>query len=414
MIELALKARIPVIGVYSDDPLNQERVLGHLSARKPTHLPITVTTHIPLPNAIYWAENNELKLTPQLYRDFEKAGNTLVLFNYTPGPMIFDAGILTAPSSMVRMEVMGLVQTSKTADEVMAALKGLSIKTVREVLALTAARTGALTANAVRQTRASITTAVQGLYPVDTSYDFYDCPAKIKQWMDLNEAYFNSTGTHPKLMPRGLLLDGDPGVGKSMAAKGIAQRLQVPLYRLDLASALDKYIGVSENRVAKILMLVEKEAPAVLMLDEVEKIFGNAQAQDTGTTQRILSQLLWWLSEHRAQVLTIMTTNDKAKIPKELYRSGRIDEVITIDKLTLSEAKLFATRSFISILSAGPNMEQQVLLAKAVEGSPAFKHTVSSQMGGGPKMAHAEVVTLVSNLIKREGWDKAKTAQKTA
>ena len=128
----------------------------------------------------------------------------------------------------------------------------------------------------------------------------------------------------------------------------------------------------------------------VLLLDEVEKIFsGN---DDQGVTQRILSQLLWWLSEHRSKVLTVMTTNHLDNIPPELYRPGRIDRVVEIKRLTLTEAKLFASKVFKSVLAVDATMKQQNLLRQTIENL------------GKASLAHSEVAETVFELIKQRSW----------
>lgn len=89
-------------------------------------------------------------------------------------------------------------------------------------------------------------------------------------------------------------------------------------------------------------------APCVVLIDEVEKVFQSGE--DGGVTSRILSQLLWWLAEHRTRVLTVMTTNDYAAIPPELYRPGRLDKVMFLPKLPLGLARHFPVAVFKSML----------------------------------------------------------------
>ena len=95
----------------------------------------------------------------------------------------------------------------------------------------------------------------------------------LEDWLELNSAYFLNPKTPAKLMPRGLMLAGKPGVGKSMGAKAIAQHFDIPLFRLDISTTLAKFVGESEARVARSLATVDRESPCVLLLDEVEKIF---------------------------------------------------------------------------------------------------------------------------------------------
>lgn len=111
--------------------------------------------------------------------------------------------------------------------------------------------------------------------------------------------------------------------GKTLAAKHIASTFKVPLYRLDLGAMMGKYVGESEANLNSALAQVDQVEPCVVVFDEVEKIF---QSQgDSGVTSRLLSQLLWWLQEHKTKVFTVMTTNNLGIIPEELHREGRID-----------------------------------------------------------------------------------------
>ena len=118
-------------------------------------------------------------------------------------------------------------------------------------------------------------------------------------------------------------------------------RLNVPLYRIDIGGTKNKYVGTSEANMLTNLHRVDQEEPCVVLLDEVEKIFVQGGGDNTGVVQTMLSQMLWWLQEHKSRVLTIMTTNNVKVIPPELYREGRIDEVLYFGGLIHDEAVPF-------------------------------------------------------------------------
>ena len=200
----------------------------------------------------------------------------------------------------------------------------------------------------MRKTRQMMGGETPGLMALETDYDFYEWPTALKEWLTLNESYFLDLNTPQQLVPRGLLLGGEPGVGKTMAAKVLAKHWDVPLFRLDISTSLNRYLGESESRIARNMAVIEQNAPCVWLLDEVEKLF--VSNGDEGTTQRILSQMLWWLQAHTSRVLTIMTTNNLAGIPKELYRAERLDKVLHLEKLSLSGAKAFAVQVYESVL----------------------------------------------------------------
>ena len=338
---------------------------------------------------LYWVYDVR-EVTLEVYTKLVETENQLVVINADkPSSLIFDVGILPTPESMVKDYLLNFMEEDG-ANNLYPLLKGLSLKAVSEVVQLTMARTGGLSEKEIRRTRTMLGGVVQGLYNVDTTIDFYQRPSEIQDWIELNDKYFLNPKTPPKLMPRGLMLAGSAGVGKSMAAKDIANHFGIPLFRLDISTTLNKFIGESEARVARSLAMVEKEGPCVLLLDEVEKIFnGN---DDQGVTQRILSQLLWWLADHSSKVLTVMTTNNLKNIPPELYRAGRIDKVVEIAKLKGKAVGEFAERVFKHIVGEEPNSYQKQILWLG-----CTKDTEAS---------HSEVAEIVYTMIKKYSWVK--------
>jgi hypothetical protein len=384
----ALKAKLPFIGVHYDDPVNVRAVLQALSGKPVAPLP--VTKHGPITDAtLWWVENLDL-VTTDNYRKLCGATATAIVINpEKPSPLIYDAGSLPTPDSFYRGYLQEFVPEAHMPP-ILHVLKGLSLKTAQEVVQLTMARCGSMQAHEIRKTRQMMGGEHPGLTTLDTDYDFYEWPKPLKEWLDLNDKYFLNTDTPAQLIPRGLLLAGEPGVGKSMASKVLAKHWDIPLFRLDVSTSLNRYLGESESRIARNLSLIEQNAPCVWLLDEAEKLFG--VGGDEGTTRRILSQILWWLQSHKARVLTLMTTNDLPALPKELYRAERLDKVIHIEKLQLTAAKTFASKVYQSVLEQPPPMKRLKLLRDTIE------HTQKSTF------AHAEIRVLVYELIKSEGW----------
>lgn len=145
--------------------------------------------------------------------------------------------------------------------------------------------------------------------------------------------------------PRGVLLLGVQGCGKSAAAAMIAARWQVPLARLEVARLYDRYIGETEARLERALTAAERIAPCVLLIDEIEKALAGGDANvDGGLSQRVLGRLLGWLQERRAPVFVVATCNQALALPPELMRKGRFDEVFFVDLPSPGErAAIFAT-----------------------------------------------------------------------
>lgn len=389
MFELAIKASLPVVGVHTDDPVNRVRIVQSIAGIKAVELKASVKNLGP---HVYWTDDPDL-VTQETYLLFRAQEKTLVVFNPEGDhPLITDAGVLPTPPQFLEQLVADHVSPLYLS-EACQVLKGLSLKRVEEILMLARARVEAQPSVAeIRLTRSQMGEQVQGLIPLDTTYDFYDFPETLKSWLDLNRSYFLNASTPAKLVPRGVLLNGPPGVGKSMGAKAVARTLGVPLYRLDIASTLNRYIGESEARVSRSLALLERESPCVLLLDEVEKVFNNSS--DDLVIGRIMSQLLWWLSEHQSRVMTVMTTNDMSAIPPELYRNGRVDLTLTILRLSFTDARTFASMVFKGVMGKAASTPQLLKISEALKASKT------------PDFSHVEVAELVYTQIKTHNWLK--------
>jgi len=130
--------------------------------------------------------------------------------------------------------------------------------------------------------------------------------------------------------PRGVLLVGVPGCGKSLSAKAIAAEWRLPLYRLDLAAMLGQYVGQSESRLREALDTADRVSPCVMWIDEIEKGLAG-QNDSTGVGRRLVGQFLFWLQESRSRVFVVATSNDVRSLPPELLRKGRFDELFFVD-----------------------------------------------------------------------------------
>ena len=133
--------------------------------------------------------------------------------------------------------------------------------------------------------------------------------------------------------PKGIFLLGVQGCGKSLAAKAVAREWGLPLLILEPGRLYDKYIGESEKNLERALMIAERMAPCVLMVDEIEKAFaygGSAEA-DAGLSRRVFGRILRWMQDRKAPVVVVATCNDVTQLPPELMRKGRFDEIFFID-----------------------------------------------------------------------------------
>lgn len=132
--------------------------------------------------------------------------------------------------------------------------------------------------------------------------------------------------------PKGILLLGVPGCGKSMCAKAVAAEWGLPLLKLDPANLYDKYIGDSEKNFKRALQTAERMAPVILWIDELEKAFAQGgDESDGGVSRRVFGSFLAWLQERRGDVFVVATSNDVSRLPPEFIRKGRFDEVFFVD-----------------------------------------------------------------------------------
>lgn len=156
----------------------------------------------------------------------------------------------------------------------------------------------------------------------------------LKEWLRHREGVFSDDAAEYGLVPpRGVLMLGIQGAGKSLCAKAIATAWQRPLLRMDTGSLYDRFVGESERRLRSALRQADAIAPVVLWIDEIEKAFASAAAQSTdgGLSQRMFGTLLTWMQEHTAPVFLVATANNIEALPPELLRKGRFDEIFFVD-----------------------------------------------------------------------------------
>jgi len=158
--------------------------------------------------------------------------------------------------------------------------------------------------------------------------------ANLKRWLAQRQDGFGEEAAKWGLRPpRGVLLLGVPGSGKSLCAKAIAAAWHLPLMRMDPGALFDRYIGESEKRLRQALHQAERMAPVILWIDEIEKGFASSssQANDGGLSQRMFGTLLTWMQEREDPVFIVATANDIGALPPELLRRGRFDEIFFVD-----------------------------------------------------------------------------------
>jgi hypothetical protein len=178
-------------------------------------------------------------------------------------------------------------------------------------------------------------------YPTTEGFSQVGGLAVLKDWLNKRAAAFTDEARAFGLpAPRGILILGVQGCGKSLCAKAVSTQWQLPLLRFDMGRMFGSLVGSSEENVRRAIAVAESVAPAILWVDEIDKAFAGSQSSgstDGGTTARVLGTFLTWLSEKTSPVFVVTTANDISQLPPELLRKGRLDEIFFVDLPSLEE-----------------------------------------------------------------------------
>ena len=224
-------------------------------------------------------------------------------------------------------------------DEFAVAFKGLTEFEISNLLALAYADDGELTRRDLElifeQKQQTIKKAgILEMIPLKESMDDIGGLDNLKRWLKKKAKVFQNMAAAEKFgvdMPKGVLVAGVPGCGKSLSAKATAHLFGVPLLRLDMGRLMGKYVGESEANMRKAISLAEAISPCVLWIDELEKAFAGLGGEGGGeVTTRLFGYFLTWLQEKNSPVFVVATANDITKLPPELMRKGRFDEIFYI------------------------------------------------------------------------------------
>ncbi|AJH00829.1 ATPase [Clostridium beijerinckii] len=164
----------------------------------------------------------------------------------------------------------------------------------------------------------------------------------LKRWVSKrNKSWLDSAQKYNIPAPKGVLITGVPGCGKSLTAKAISAMWQLPLLRLDMGKIFSGIVGSSEENMRKAIKTAEAVAPSILWIDEIEKGFSGASSSsgDSGTSTRIFGTFLTWMQEKTKPVFVVATANNINSLPSELLRKGRFDEIFFVDLPTKNERK---------------------------------------------------------------------------
>ncbi|HLO48146.1 MAG TPA: AAA family ATPase [Kamptonema sp.] len=222
-------------------------------------------------------------------------------------------------------------------DDMVRSCQGLSIERIRRVLAKAIATRGELQPDDVElileEKRQTIRqTQILDFYSARENISDIGGLDNLKEWLLRRGGAFSEKARQYGLPhPRGLLLVGIQGTGKSLTAKAIAHHWHLPLLRLDVGRLFAGLVGESESRTRQMIQLAEALAPCVLWIDEIDKAFAGFDSKgDAGTTSRVFGTFITWLAEKTSPVFVVATANNIQSLPPEMLRKGRFDEIFFV------------------------------------------------------------------------------------
>jgi hypothetical protein len=255
------------------------------------------------------------------------------------------------------------------------ALSGLTLNQARQAVAQVAIEDGALTPEDLARVvelkaRALRQDSLLEYFPPPSSGCELGGFANLERWLERARIAFSDQAAELGIpAPKGVMLVGVQGCGKSLAAKVIAREWQQPLLKLDFSALYDKYVGESEKNLRRALAAAEAMAPAVLWIDEIEKGLtpsGDQQA-DGGLSRRLFGSFLTWLQEKQGDVFVVATANDLSALPPELLRKGRFDEMFFVDLPDVAE-RAEIVRIHLRLRKQDPARFELEQIAGAAEG----------------------------------------------
>ena len=216
--------------------------------------------------------------------------------------------------------------------------QGLSLERIRRVLSKIIATYKTIDENSIsillsEKKQIISQTEILEYWSVDEKISNLGGLNNLKDWLNKRKTAFTIQASNYGLpTPRGLLLIGIQGTGKSLTAKAIANDWQLPLLKLDVGKLFGGIVGESESRLRQMINLAETISPCILWIDEIDKAFTNTESKgDSGTSNRVLATFISWLSEKKKPVFVISTANNIELLPLEIIRKGRFDEVFFLD-----------------------------------------------------------------------------------
>ena len=284
--------------------------------------------------------------------------------------------------------------------------QGLSIERIRRALSKSIAKYSTIndrTLDLVLVEKQQIISQTQILEFQSTSVTFDDVGGlkNLKEWLLRRKGAFSEKAENYGLpSPKGLLIGGIQGTGKSITVKAIANDWQLPLLKLDFGRLFGGIVGESEMKIRQMIQISETLAPCILWIDEIDKTFGQINSRgDSGTTSRVLGTFITWLSEKTAPVFIVSTANNFDVLPVELIRKGRFDEIFFVGLPLEEERKLIFS---VHLSKLRPDSWQSFDLAVLSEQSKNFSGAeIQQSIIEGMHIAFNENREFTTNDIQR-------------
>lgn len=278
----------------------------------------------------------------------------------------------------IQANEVGMVR-DELLEEMSIAFKGLSQFEIENILALAYADDGDLTKQDLslifeQKQQMIMKSGILEMIPQKESLDDIGGLDNLKTWLNKKAKVFKNIDKAKDFgvdIPKGVLIAGVPGCGKSLNAKAAAKLFEVPLLRLDMGRIMGKYVGESEANMRKAISLAEAIAPCVIWIDELEKGFAGVGGDSGGAdvTTRLFGSLLTWMQEKDSAAFVVATANDIIKLPPELLRKGRFDEIFYVGLPSDNERK----KIFEIHISKRRNMDlQDIDLGKLVSRTKGY------------------------------------------
>lgn len=232
----------------------------------------------------------------------------------------------------------GVTITAELLEDMSMAFKGLTEFEIENLLSASLADDGMFTRSDLKlifdqKQQMIMKSGILEMIPLKERPEDIGGLENLKSWLERKSKVFKSINKAMEFgvnMPKGVLIAGVPGCGKSLCAKVTAQMFDVPLLRLDMGKIMGKYVGESEENMRKAIALAEAISPCILWIDELEKAFAGVNGTGNEVTVRLFGTFLTWMQEKSSSTFVVATANDITKLPPELMRKGRFDEIFYV------------------------------------------------------------------------------------